>query len=563
MRRLFILLFLPILFTGEIFAQNGGTVRGNFQTTMQTYKEDTLIGATDASEIVLLNSYANILYTNANFTAGVRYEGYFNTLQGYDTKNNGFGFAYRFLQYSADNFDITVGNFYEQFGSGLIFRTYEDKNIGYDNAMDGLRVKFNPISGLYFTGIVGRQRYAFSQNDLGYSVVQNRGLIRAFDVEFSPNDAFDTLTYAKTRVSFGYSLVSKYQKEQSQYVTVNDTTFSLLMPQNVLSMSGRINLSRGAFAFNGEFAYKFNDPSAENNYIYKPGTATFLNLSYSKSGLGILISGKRIDNFGFRSDRTATLSDLNINYVPDISRNHIYAFSAFYPYANQNTGEMGVSSEITFKLKKNSLLGGKYGTNVRLNYARMHNIDKQQIADNIDIGQKGTNGYLSDYFAVGEEVFYQDANIQINKKISKKFKFAVIYQNLIFNYAILRGEPEMETVFANVGILDMTFKLKHKHYLRIEAEALFSEQDMGNWAMLTAEYTISPHWFFSASDQYNYKNPNNQEAHYYNGAFGYKINATRLQLSYGRQRAGVVCIGGVCRSVPATNGFMFSLTSSF
>lgn len=563
MRTILFFLILPFLFIGEIVAQNGGTVRGNFQTTMQTYKEDTLIGASNAPEFVLLNSYANIIYTNSNFTAGMRYEGYFNTLQGYDAKNDGFGFPYRFVQYNADNFDVTVGNFYEQFGSGLVFRTYEDKNIGYDNAMDGLRVKFSPKSGIYFTGIVGRQRYAFSKNDLGYSQVQNRGLVRAFDVEFSPNDAFDSLSSAKTRVTFGYSFVSKYQKEQNQFVTVYDTTFSLLMPENVTAMSGRMNLSRGLFALSGEFAYKFNDPSAENNYIYKPGTATFFNISYAKSGLGILVSAKRIDNFGFRSDRTATLSDLNINYIPDISRNHVYAFSAFYPYANQNVGEMGVSSEITFKLKKDSFLGGKYGTDVRLNYSRMHNIDKHEIADGIEINQKGTDGYISDFFAVGDEVYYQDANIQINKKISKGFKFAFIYQNLIFNYGVLRGEPEMETVYANVGILDMTFKLKRKHYLRIEAEALFTKQDMGDWAMLSAEYTISPHWFFSATDQYNYNNPNNQEAHYYNGAFGYKINATRLQFSYGRQRAGVVCIGGVCRAVPATNGFMFSLTSSF
>lgn len=563
MKQLFFILVLSFLFLLSLNAQNGGTLRGNFQTTIQTYKADSLIGATDAPEFVLSNSYANILYTNANFTAGMRYEGYFNTLQGYDTKNDGFGFPYRFLQYSADNFDITVGNFYEQFGSGLVFRTYEDKNIGYDNAMDGIRVKFNPRQGIYFTGVVGKQRYAFSKNELGYSQVQNQGLIRAFNIEFSPNDAIDSLNDAKTRLTLGYSFVSKYQKEQSQFVTINDTTYSLLMPQNVTAMAGRMNLTRGAFAFSGEFAYKFNDPSAENNYIYKPGSATFLNISYAKSGFGILLSAKRIDNFGFRSNRTATLSDLNINYIPDISRNHIYAFSAFYPYANQNTGEMGISSEITFKLKKNSFLGGKYGTNVRLNYSRMQDIDKQQIAPNIEINQKGTDGYTSEFFAIGKDIFYQDANIEIHKKISKNFKFAAIYQNLIFNYGILRGEPEMETVYANVGILDMTIKLKAKHYLRIETEALFSEQDMGNWAMLSAEYTVSPHWFFSATDQYNYKNPNNQEAHYYNAAFGYKINATRLQFSYGRQRAGVVCIGGVCRAVPATNGFMFSLTSSF
>lgn len=550
--------------SGYMFAQNGGTIRGNFQTTLQTYTEDTLIGAENTPEKVLLNSYANLLYTNNNFTAGIRYEGYFNTLQGYDSKNDGFGFPYRFAQYNTDNFDITVGNFYEQFGNGLVFRSFEDKYIGYDNAMDGLRIKFKPADGLYLTGIIGRQRYAFFQNEDGISQVSYKGLVRGFNAEFSANDFFEKLADKKTKIVLGYSLISKYQKDQSQYLTLNDTTYLLEMPENVTAMSGRINLNRYPFAFSAEYAYKFNDPSAENGYIYKPGNALFANLSYSKKGFGMIVSLKRIDNFSFRSDRTATLSDLNINYMPDITRNHIYAFSAFYPYATQTNGEMGIASEINYKIKRKSLLGGKYGTNLRLNYSRMHSIDNQQIADDIPLFQKGTDGYTSDYFTIGEDTYYQDITFELSKKISKKFKFSLLYQNLIFDFATLRGEPEMETVYANIFVLDFTYKLNKKNALRLEFEELLSEQDMGSWFMASAEYTVSPHWFFSATDQYNYDNPKpDYETHYYNFAFGYKINATRVQLSYGRQRAGVVCIGGVCRAMPATNGFMFTLTSSF
>ena len=40
--------------------------------------------------------------------------------------------------YTIDGLEITAGNFYEQFGSGLIFRSYEEKGLGIDNAMDEL-----------------------------------------------------------------------------------------------------------------------------------------------------------------------------------------------------------------------------------------------------------------------------------------------------------------------------------------------------------------------------------------------------------------------------------------
>ena len=45
---------------------------------MQYYQEDSLIGATDVPEDVLMNGFANFNYTNGNFSAGFRYESYLN-----------------------------------------------------------------------------------------------------------------------------------------------------------------------------------------------------------------------------------------------------------------------------------------------------------------------------------------------------------------------------------------------------------------------------------------------------------------------------------------------------
>lgn len=82
--------------------------------------------------------------------------------------------------------------------------------------------------------------------------------------------------------------------------------------------------------------------------------------------------------------------------------------------------------------------------------------------------------------------------------------------------------------------------------------------------MGTLEYTISPAWFFSVSDMYNNGNADKERRlHYYSVSAGYVKGATRLSLSYGRIREGIVCAGGVCRVLPASNGLMFTLTSSF
>jgi hypothetical protein len=560
-----LLIFCPLIY----FAQdnNQAQVTGNFQVDMQTYKKDTIIGAEEAAEKLLLNSYANINYVNNNFSAGFRYEGYFNTLQGYDSKNDGYGIPYKYAAYTLDGFDVTVGNFYEQFGSGLILRTYEDKNIGYDNAFEGVKIKFSIFKGFYLKALIGKQRYSFSQDTKGFSFLNNKGLIRGLDAEISFNEMFAKLSEVKTQISIGGSFVSKYQKEQTQFIVINDTTYKLEIPENVAAYSGRFNLTHGSIGLSGEYAYKFNDPSADNSYIFKDGNAVLLNATYSIKGLGIYLSAKRIDNMSFRSDRTANLTNLNINYLPDISKNHSYSFAAMYPYATQPNGEIGIQSEISFKIPKETIIGGKYGTSVLINYSRSQSIDKQKIRDDVEIGTMGTNGYKSDFFAIGDEIYYQDINFEISRKISKKFKLIFTYQNLIFNYSLLRGKLDhsgKKYVYANVGIIDISYKITTKHSIRMELQSLITDRDMGDWGMMLLEYTVSPHWFFTVSDQYNYGNHETDlQLHYYGAAFGYVKDATRIQIGYGKQREGVVCVGGVCRAVPASNGFMVSITSSF
>ena len=48
-------------------------------------------------------------------------------------------------------------------------------------------------------------------------------------------------------------------------------------------------------------------------------------------------------------------------------------------------------------------------------------------------------------------------------------------------------------------------------------------------------------------DQYNYGNPlESKRTHYPIITCGYIKDATRFTVSYGRQRAGLFCVGGVC-----------------
>ncbi|MAY84978.1 MAG: hypothetical protein CMP59_12685 [Flavobacteriales bacterium] len=544
-----LLAFTLTFIGGELKAQQGiddvlnnGEIRGNFQLEAQYYQEDSLIGAQDVPEKILSNGFLNLIYTNGSFSMGVRYESYLNALLGFPEGYRGNGVTYRFASFTQEKMSVTVGNFYEQFGNGLIFRTYEERGLGYDNMMDGVRVKFKPAPGLSLTGITGKQRLFFEYGE---------GIVRGLDAEFYLNDGISALANSKTQIILGASGISKYQPDQdSRYV----------LPENVGAVAGRVNITHGFFNVNAEYAWKANDPSADNGYIYRPGEALFVQASYSRKGFGLVLAAKRNDNMSFRSDRTEGQQNLLINYLPALTKQHTYNLLAtLYPYAVQLNGEVAFQADLIYKFDKGSVLGGKYGMDVQFNVATANNIDTTMLNDERTTRQ----GYTSDWFKRGE-LYFQDINTQITKKFSKKVKGRFTYANLIYNQDVIEGKPGVPVIRANVGIADVTYKFNMRNSLRTEVQFLLTEQDQGDWATAIFEYSYAPHWFFAIMDQYNYGNEDpERQIHYYNASMGYNNGGNRITLSYGRQRAGIFCVGGVCRVVPASSGLYLSLTSSF
>ena len=120
----------------------------------------------------------------------------------------------------------------------------------------------------------------------------------------------------------------------------------------------------------------------------------------------------------------------------------------------------------------------------------------------------------------------------------------------------------------NIFVADVSYKINRNHSIRFELQSLTNShnfsRDNGDWATAVIEYNYKSNWVFGVMDQYNYSNPDEAlQLHYLIGTIGYVEGATRYMVSYGRQRAGLFCVGGVCRFVPASNGLTFTFTHSF
>ncbi len=558
MEKKLLFVFLLVGFALTVKAQfdpSKAQVNGNFQVDAQTYQVDEGIQINDVNgKKSGLNGFGNITYRHGDFTAGFRYEAYLPPLNGYDAEYEGQGIAHRYVKYSGDLLDITVGNFYDQFGNGLIFRSYEEWTLGFDNAMDGVHIRLKPHEGITLKGVYGTQRHYWNEYEN-----KNRGIVRGIDAGVNLNSLVESLGSSKTRITIGGSFVSKYEQD--------DPFSDYKLPENVGAYAGRLNLRHGKWSLQSEYAYKINDPNSRNNYIFKNGEAFWLSANYSQRGLGVIVSAKRIDNFSFSSMRSPSVGTApDINFLPPLAYQHSYTLPAMYPYNTQPNGEMGISGEVFYTIPRKTALGGKYGTKFTMNYSLIHGIDRQPLPGDSTLSEPGTDGYISDFFTVGDIKHYRDLSVEIDKKLNSDLKFVAGYTWLDYNVEVVEEEIAAGNRFykMHTGLLDITYKLSPKKAIRMELQYLSMEQDSGNWAMALAEYSISPNWFFTVQDQYNFNNPQSDNTyHYYTFGVAYAHKATRLSVSYGRQREGIICVGGICRQVPASSGLNLTLTSSF
>ena len=538
------------------FAQlKEGTFTGNIESTFQYLNKDSVIGANQPDSKGLLNTYMNLFYTNGHIKAGLRVESYLPRIQGYPNRFDGTGIGMRYIGYENDFVDVTLGSFYEQFGSGLALRAYEDRALGYDNMLDGVRLKVKPAKGVVLKGVYGYQRLSFQ----GGRIIHGEGIVRGIDGESHIKELFKSLADKNLDITIGGSFVSKYQKDD------NDL---LILPQNTATYGGRAKLAYKGFTLEGEYMLKGQDPSLDNQFIYNRGQAALINLGYTRKGLGILLSAKSVDNMSYRSDRNKDLQDVFINYLPALNKTHSYNLVAsLYPYATQPTGEVAFQGEVLYTFKKGSKLGGKYGMSINVNYsstfAPIHHTAGINPLDSTGVTYEGR------LFDKSNNLYWQDINANITRKFNKKFSMIVSYFNISLNNDVAKISNDAKGIInANIGVIELGYKFNPKNSMRVELQGLVTAKgpgrDKGDWATLVVEYNISPNWFFSVMEQYNYGNPvKANRTHYPIASVGYIREAARFTVSYGRQRAGLFCVGGVCRFVPASNGLTFSYTQSF
>lgn len=553
MRKLFLVILLVNVSLSLLIAQEGkyGKLTGSLESFFQAYrKKDDKIGFVAPDDRLRSNNYLKLDYTYKKFSAGVQAESYEkNAMLGYPEIFKGTGVTNYYVGYTSNKWQITLGHFYEQFGNGAVLRSWEDRQIGINNALFGARLLVKPANWITLKLIGGRKRNGFSSGD---------AMLYGTDVEMNIYKSSNP----KKQSSLQGGLSYVYKQEEYTGALTN-------VPTGLHLMSTRLQYNTKNLTLETEIALRTNDAlindRSEIVSTNKSFTGNLIQLNATitgkQSGCNIVL--RQLQNFGLKTDRLAPLNQLLLNYVPALTKQHHYSLANIYVYNPQirfgflpgqilqTAGEMGGKIDWYKNFAKQTKWGGKYGMQLNVSFAQYNGI----AFSTTDVNTAKVSNFKPN------DINFRDFHFEIKKNWSKKFKTSVTYINLLYNQQIVEGFGSKDLA-ANIVIADGTYKFKNGHSLKTDLQHMWVKNGKGNWAASTIEYATGSLLSFFVVDLYHYQNPTG-EVHYYNGGFALTNKTLRIMASYGRQREGLICVGGVCRLVPASAGFNLTTSWSF
>ena len=529
--------------TLSVIAQSG-YFSGAFQSNANFFIRDEKIGAFNLPHYDNLkigaDAWLNLNYTNEKFglEAGVRMDVFYNSiLRVPTTPYTAVGIGNFYIKKKVKDLTITGGYIYDQIGSGIIFRSYEERPLGIDNAILGARLEYDFKEVVRLKAFAGVQKLKFS--------IQ-KPIIFGFNADgnFNIKD--------KVLLQPGVGILNRSMDKESidQVVSTIETydTLGRFVPKyNTYAATFYNTLTAGSFSWYVEGAFKTREAikkdqirDAKDTLINSSGNCVFTTMNYSKKGFGVTFQFKRTENFYLHTspNPTEALFDGLLSFLPPVSRQNSLRLPALYFAQSLENRELSFGTEIT------------YSPNRKMTFT----VQGAYIRD-----------FLLKQYNPSDTAFFGEAYIAGQFKPTKSLEFEIGFHFARYNKFIYRKEGHHD-INAYTPFFELSYKINKKMSIRTEWQYQHVIKDYGQWIFGLIEFNFAPHFSIAVSDMWNFKpNPeiNPNANHYYNIFAAYTHGANRFSLAFVKQVEGIVCTGGVCRLEPAFSGVKLGINSTF
>lgn len=488
------------------------------------------------------NNYLKIDYYNGRLSAGTQLEGYFPHTVGYPNNLNNMTLSNLYVNWKDDSYSVTVGTFYDQFGSGLLFRSWEDRALGLNNAIVGARATYNFKEYIALKVLWGIPRLGTGNSaDEFFGFGLSKTNIAGADLSISLSELFGM---DGSSLNIEASVLNKHES-----TAIEQKFLDRGYRQDIFGWSGRLNFEKDGFFAKGEYVDAGKQlVNAQTSPVN--GNAQLIELGYNGRGLGISFTGRRMENM---LQKIHTYDNLNtglfgkpvenypnntLSYRPAMTTQYTYMLTTLHPYNPEIgdrffPGEIGGQLDVFYNFKRGTAIGGKRGMKVHANFSTYYSLKGKADSE--------------------RAMLFRDFSFDLEKQWTRKFKSTFLYSMQDYNKIT-------ERMLSHIFVADLLYKFTPKFSTRMELQYLTSKDDQKDWMAGLIEVNFAPHWSVFASDMYNH---GQSKVHYYNGGVSFAMNHLRIAAGYGRYRAGFICSGGVCREIPAYTGANLTLTASF
>lgn len=520
--------FLAFASSPNTFAQGTGNLSGDLMLNANFFQRDTSIKASDNQLYDNLLSggeaWMALRYSNFGFNGFLRVDVFNNSnLRNPTEAYSNFGIGAWNISKEVKGLTMTAGYIYDQIGSGVIFRSYEDRGLLIDNALEGIHLRYRLNNRLFVKAFTGQQKNLFSRF---------QPIIKGINAEgdYSIGD--------QVFLTPGLGLVNRTINKEGMDAIVNNIN---ALPEskrfvpvyNMYAMTFYNTLSAGDFTWYLETAYKTKEAIGDynGNLVDKDGSVLYSTLGYARKGLALTASAKRTENFVMRTSPNQSLLDGMINWQPTIAQIRPQRLIARYTPPSQDLSELALNGDVRITPNEN------YDFNV--SYTHINTLEDIKLYREL----------------------YAEANIR--SVANTYIDLGVHYMQ--YNQDYYQFKPGVPLVEAITPFAEITYKFTNRKSAKLQLQYMETKQDFGSWIYAGLEYSIAPSWSFALSDMYNLKpaDPNETGKHYYNAFVAYTKAAHRFSLAYVKQVEGINCTGGVCRYEPAFSGVRLQITSSF
>ncbi len=566
MRHFSIVMLLVLMGTcnwalGQSKDSDKGQFSGNLLMTYQKYIRDDSIGANTKvykENTASADAWLFMQYRIKGYSFILRYDAFNNSplLDPQDAyTNHGVGFWQ--INKSVDKLDITMGSFYDQFGTGILFRAYEQRQIGIDYAIQGMRLKYNINDKWAIKGFAGNQKGNI-KNRFGYANQVISGLNVEGNLDLGKDSKYGALQVGASGVN--RTLDRETMDRLVGTINTYDLADRFYPKYNVYGGNAYFTYTKDNFSWTVEGNVKSKEAIMEDDskFHLKGGKVLYTSMSWGKGGwnlgkqkasVGLNIQARHVDHFSFRTAPTENLLNGLVSYLPSMTRQNTYRLLSRYNAPGQAMGEDGIQGEIEFKPRK--------GTQIFFNGSYVQTL--------------ASNGKLNKATGVMEaEKLFSENYIEVVQKIGKHDKLKLGVQRIVYNQTRYESEPEYVPVKTITPFGEWLHTLDQGRSLRVEWQYLNTKNDQGSFANLMIEMFVRKNLSIAVADMVNVV-PHRYERmiiadkvlHYPTFFIGYTEKNTVFTLAFLKQQQGVNCSGGICREEPAFSGVRFTVSSNF